>query len=284
MNKIIMRLIISTILIMGITDSLHALTFEFNKDKPGVKDFASKNLRFSADGENIISRLPSSFYVISYFPDDIPVIAFKGSAPFLDMISGGKNAKNIKGPHGEKILYNPVRPPEKRLLSSYALWDGWVFIGNRKETLQNILKLYKNPSDIAKSGTLIPSFKEWKEGGIRFWGDNSDNHLTKILEAQKKTVLIPLVKDPAKIQAMAGAFTVTTAREMRGKIMVKPLNQQSYKDLEGDAKFISETIRRRLVAVKTPYDGRIYSSNGGIILDIYIGDYSAAQGQIIKGK
>lgn len=284
MSKTIVRIIIAALLIMVMTDGLYALTFEFRKDKPGVKDFVTKNLHFSVGGENIISRLPSTFYVITYFPDDIPVIAYKGAAIHPDRISGGKNAKNIKGPHGTKIIYNPNRLPEKKLISSYVLWDGWVFTGNKKETLQNLLKLYKSPSDVAKTGTLTPSFKEWKEGGIRFWGDNSDSHLTNVFEAQKKTVLIPLVKDPKKIQAMAGAITLTTTREMRGKIMVKPVNQQALKDLEGDAGFISETIRRRLVAVKSPYEGKINSSGGNIIYEVYIGDYGAAQGQIIKGK
>ncbi len=285
MIKTLTRIVIAVLLLMGMTDGLHALTFEFNKDRPGVKDFVSRNLRFFVEGENIISGLPSLFYVITYFPDDIPVIAYKGTSTNLDKISGGKSAKSIKGPHGEKIIYNPNRPPEKKLLSSYALWNGWVFIGNKKETLQNLLKLYKSPSDVAKAGgTLTPSFKDWKEGGIRFWGDNADNHLTSIFEAQKKTVLIPLVKDPKKIQAMAGAMTLTTTRELRGKIMVKPVNQQSLKDIEGDARFISETIRRRLTAVKSSYEGTINSSNGNIIFDVHIGDYGAAQGQIIKTK
>ncbi len=286
--------VITTALILCINADLNALTFEINKEKPGVRDFVLKNLRFTVDGENIISRLPSPFYVISYFPDDIPVIAYKsgekGKTPdkahiiFLDKISGGKSAKSIKGPHGEKILNNPGRPPEKKLLSSYALWDGWIFIGNKKETLQNLLKLYKSPSDVARTGIPAPSFKEWKEGGIRFWGDNSNNNLNNIFEAQKKTVLIPLVKDPKKIQFMAGAFTLSASREMRGKIMVKPVNQQALKDIEGDAKFISETLRRRLIAVKSPYEGKIDSKDGYVIYDVYIGDYGAAQGQIVKSK
>src|SRR4030067_2154056 len=133
MRKTIIRTIITALLIMGITDGLYALTFEFNKDKPWVKDFASKNLRFSIEGENIISKLPATFYVITFFPDDIPVIAFKGKAPYLDKISGGKGAKNIKGPHGEKIIYNPDRLTERKLLYSYAVWDGWVVIGNKIE-------------------------------------------------------------------------------------------------------------------------------------------------------
>ncbi|MCC7203337.1 MAG: hypothetical protein IT393_11845 [Nitrospirae bacterium] len=284
MSKILIRIILSVFLTMLMVDSLFALTFEFNKEKPGVREFVSKNLRFTAGGENIIPKLPSSFYMITYFPDDIPVIAYKGSSPFLDRISGGKSAKTIKGPHGEKILYNPGRPPEKKLLSSYALWDGWVLIGNKKETLQNVLKLYKSPSDISKTGMLTPNFSEWKEGGVRFWGDNSDGHMTKIFEAQKKSLLIPLVKDPGKIQAITGAFKLTTTREMRGKIMVKPVNPQAVKDIEGDARFISETVRRRLTAVKSQYEGRINSSNGNIIYDVYIGDYEAARGEIMKNQ
>ncbi|MCC6545253.1 MAG: hypothetical protein IT392_12285 [Nitrospirae bacterium] len=285
MKKIFISIIITSLLILGIKGGVHALTFEFNKDKPGVKEFISKNLRFSSEGEDIISKTPSSFYLITYPPDILPVIAYKGTTANLDKIAGGKIAKNIKGPHGEKIFYNPSQPPENKQLSSYAQWDGWVFIGNKKESLQNVLKRFKNPSDISSSGILTPTFKEWKDGGIRFWGNNSDDHMSLILEAQKNALLIPAFRNPKDIHAMAGAFTLTPSGNIRGKIIVKPVNQQqAYKNIEGDAKFISETVRRRLLAVKSPYEGKVSSSDGNVVYDLVIGDYTAAQKQIVKSK
>lgn len=272
---------------------LSALTFELNRDKPGVQTFAIKYLRFTVEGENIITRLPATFYVISYYTDDIPVLVARvgkidktsGLSPYLEKISGGRGAKSIKGPHGEKIIYNPNRPSDnsKKLLSSYALWDGWIFIGNKKETLNNLLRLFKSPSEITKvDKSISSSIKEWKVAGIRFWGDNSNNNLYNLFEAQKKRILIPLVKDPKKIQYIAGAFTLTKSREIEGSLMVKPANQQARKDLEGDLRFIGETIRRRLVAIKTPYRGKVYSKDSNILYEGYIGNYMAAQGQIVE--
>lgn len=284
MKEFFISIIIASLLILGMTDGVHAFTFEFNKDKPGVKEFVSKSLRFSAEGENIMSKTPSLFYLITYPPDNTPVIAYKGTSANLEKIAGGKTAKNIKGPHGKKIFYNPNQPPENKQLSSYTQWDGWIFIGNKKESLQSMLKRFKSPSEIAKTGILTPSFKEWKEGGIRFWGNNSDDHLSNILEAQKNTLLIPVFRNPKDIHAISGAFTLTPAGNMRGKIMVKPVNQQAYKNIEGDAKFISETIRRRLAAVKSPYEGKISSTGGNVVYEVFIGDYTAAQGQIVAGK
>lgn len=284
MIKTFVSIIIASLLILGMTEGTHALTFEFNKDKPGVKEFVSKNVRFSSEGENIMSKTPSSFYLITFSSVDMTVIAYKGTSANLEKIAGGKSAKNIKGPHGEIIFYNPNQPPENKQLSSYTQWDGWVFIGNKKESLQNMLKRFKNPSDITKTGIPTPSFKEWKEGGIRFWGNNSDDHLSNILESQKNTLLIPVFRNPKDVQVIAGAFTLTPAGNMRGKIMVKPVNQQAYKNIEGDAKFISETIRRRLAAVKSPYEGKISSTDGNVVYEVFIGDYAAAQGQIVAGK
>ena len=284
MKKIFISIFITTLLILGMTDGAYALTFEFNKDKAGVKEFVSKNLRFSSEGENIMSKTPSSFYLITYTPDNVPVIAYKGTSSNLEKIAGGKIAKSIKGPHGEKIFYNPNQPPENKQLSSFTQWDGWVFIGNKKESLQNLLKRFKNPSDFTKTGIPTPTFKEWKEGGIRFWGNNSDEHLSNIIDAQKNTLLIPVFRNPKDIQVIAGAFTLTPAGNMRGKIMVKPVNQQAYKNIEGDAKFISETIRRRLAAVKSPYEGKISSTDGNVVYEVFIGDYTAAQRQIVTSK
>ncbi len=291
MRKAGIIFIIITVFFILMTEDLLALTFEFHKDKPGVNAFVLKYLRFTVEGENIITRLPATFYVISHSPDDIPVMVARvgkidktsGLSPYLKKISGGGSAKSIKGPHGEKIIYNPDRPPGKKLLSSYTLWDGWIFIGNKKETIYNLLKLYKNPSEITRvDNSIPPSIKEWKVAGIRFWGDNSNNHLYNLFEAQKKRILIPLIKDPKKIQYIAGAFTLTESREIDGSLIVKPVNQQARKDLEGDLRFIGETIRRRLVAIKTPYRGKVYSKEGYILYEGHIGNYMAAQGQIVE--
>lgn len=290
MRRVVIGSILAVLFFIGTGKDLSALTFEFNKDKPGVQAFALRYLRFTIEGENIISKLPSTFYVISYSAEDIPVLAARvgkidknsGLSSYLGKISGGSNAKSIAGPHGEKILYNPNKPPEKKLLSSYALWEGWIFIGNQKETIQNLLKLYKSPSDIVKADKSISSLKEWKGAGVRVWSDNSDHHLYDLFEAQKKMILIPLIRDPKKIQYMGGAFALTESKELNGSLLIRPVNPQARKDIEGDLKFVGETIRRRLTAVKTPYRGKIYSTGNGVVYETYIGNYMTAQGQVVR--
>lgn len=269
-----------------------ALTFEFNKDKLGVKTFALKYLRFTVDGENIISRFPATFYVISVAPDDIPVLAAKvgkidrksGIGPYLEKIAGGKVAKSITGTHKEKIVYNPNRPPEKKMLSSYTVWNDWVFIGNKKETILNVLKPLKSPADIAKADKAVSSINGWSGAGMKLWADNSDQHLSKLLDGQKNRILIPLIRDPKKIQLLGGAFTLSESKEMKGTLFIKPVNQQATKALEGDVRFVGETIKRRLTAVKTPYTGKVSSSDNGIFFEATIGNYMSAQGQIVQAE
>lgn len=284
-------LLVSAFLILTCKYS-SALTFEFSKDKPGVKTFVSNYLKFTVEGENIINKLPSTFYIISWSPDDIPVVAAKvgklektsGISPYLDRISGGKKAKSVTGPHNEKIFYNPNHQPEKKLLSSYSVWNGWIFIGNKKETIQTLLKQFKSTSDIVKTDAAVSAIKGWNGAGMKLWADNSDQHLSKLFEGQKTKILIPLIRDPRKVQYMAAAFTLTESKEMNGSIMVKPVNQQAVKDIEGDMRFIGETIRRRLTAVKTKYNGKIYTSDKGIFYEANIGNYLSAQGQIIQAE
>ncbi|MBI5038502.1 MAG: hypothetical protein HZC13_01845 [Nitrospirae bacterium] len=69
---------------------------------------------------------------------------------------------------------------------------------------------------------------------------------------------------------------------MSGTLMIQPAGRQAGKDIEGDLRFIGETIRRRLVAVKTPYKGKVYSTDNGVVYETYIGNYLAAQGQIVQ--
>src|SRR3972149_7656367 len=143
-----MMLVLIPVLFMIMGGESSALTFEFNKGKPGVQAFAVKYLRFTVGGETIIPALPANFYVIYDSADDIPVLAAKVGklnktsrlSRYLEAISGGGDAKVVAGTHGGKVVYNPNRPPDKKMLSSYALWDGWVFIGNRKETIMDLLK------------------------------------------------------------------------------------------------------------------------------------------------
>ncbi len=282
-------LLVSVFLILTSKYTL-ALTFEFNKDKPGVKTFAQNYLKFTVDGENIINKLPSTFYIISWSSDDIPVVASKvgkmdgktGIAPYLEKISGGKIAKSISGPHNEKIVYNPNRSADKKLLSSYATWNGWIFIGNKKETVSNLLKHYKTTADIVKTDSSASVIKGWNGAGMKLWADNSDQHLSKLFDGQKTKILIPLIRDPKKVQYMAGAFTLTESKEMNGTLMVKPVSQQAGKDVEGDLRFVGETIRRRLTAIKTKYNGKVYTSDKGIFYEANIGNYMSAQGQIVQ--
>lgn len=290
MRKATIILLLISIFFLGMSKGLSALTFEFSKDKPGVQTFVLQYLRFTVNGENIISRLPMTFFVISYSSDDLPVLVAKvgemdkmsGLSTSLAKISGGSTARSITGPHGEKIMYNPNRPSDVKVLSSYALWKGWVFIGNKKETIDNLLKLYNSPSDIVKVDKMVSSLKGWNSAGIKIWGDNSNNHLSSLFEGQKKRIKIPLIKDPKKVQYIAGAFTLTESKEMSGSLIVRPVNQQARKDIEGDLRFIGETIRRRLVAIKTPYKGKVSSSDKGIVYEAYIGNYQSAQGQIVQ--
>jgi len=292
MRKAVIVSIISVLFSIVAARDLSALTFEFNKDRPGVETFVRRYLQFTVEGEDIISKLPLTFYVISYSAQDIPVLAARvgkldknpGLASFLEKISGGRSARQIVGPHGEKIYYNPSRPPEKRLLSSYALWEGWLFIGNRKETIHHLLRQYKVPTDITKVDKVISSLKGWKGAGVRVWSDNSGNHLYDLFEAQKKMILIPLIKDPKKIHYMGGAFVLTEERGIEGTLFIKPVNLEARKDIEGDLKFIGETIRRRLMAVKTTYTGKVYTADrdNGVIYEARIGDYLAAQGELVR--
>ncbi|MBI5192868.1 MAG: hypothetical protein HZA08_05440 [Nitrospirae bacterium] len=288
-KMIVLAVLLSVIFVFTGKDS-SALTFEFNKDKPGIKTFALKYLRFTVDGENIISKFPATFYIISVSPDDIPVLAAKvgkidgktGIGPYLEKIAGGKISKSITGTHKEKIVYNPNRPFEKKMLSSYAVWNEWVFIGNKKETVSNILKPLKSPADIAKTDKAVSSIKGWSSAGMKIWADNTDQHLSKLLDGQKNRILIPLIRDPKKVQILGGAFTLSESNEMKGTLFLKPVNPQATKDLEGDVRFVGETIKRRLTAVKTPYNGKVSSSDSGIFFEATIGNYMSAQGQIVQ--
>lgn len=286
---VIVIVVLVFLVVMGRESS--ALTFEFNKEKPGMQTFVLKNLQFAAGKENITPVLPTTFYLIYYSTEDIPVLAAKvgkidktsAISPYLERISGGGTAKSIPGPHGEKVIYNPNNPPDKKMLSSYALWDEWVFIGNKKETMIELLKSYKTTADVVKVEKSTPSMiKEWKDAGIRLWGDNLNDRLSNLLEAQKKMILVPLIRDPKKIKYIAGAFILTEAKEMSGTLVIVPAGPQAGKDIESDLKFTGETMRRRLVAVKTQYKGKIHSTDNGVVYETYIGNYMAAQGQIVQ--
>ena len=69
---LVLLFIVALFVIITVSDG-SALTFELNKDKPGVQAFIQKNLRFTVGGAPIIQKLPANFYVIYYSPDDIPV-------------------------------------------------------------------------------------------------------------------------------------------------------------------------------------------------------------------
>jgi hypothetical protein len=285
----IIMITISTLLIMTGRD-ISALTVEINMHKPGVQKFAIQYIQFNVDGKNIIHKLPSTFYIISHSPDDLPVLAARveesdklpGLLPYLDQLTGFGHSQSIKGVHGEKIVYNPDSSPDAKELSSYVIWKGWVLIGNKKETLYDMVKFYKGPSELVKADKSVSKINKWHSSGIKVWSDNSNDHLYKLFEVQKKRMMIPLLKDPRKIQFIAGAFILTDSGEMSGNLMIRPKDSKYNKDIEGDLKFIHETIRRKLLSIKSPYKGNVYSTEDSLIYETHIGNYMAAQSKIIS--
>ena len=291
-QRTLLTLLVISVFDIVIYKEVSALTFEFNKDKPGIQDIALQYLPFTVEfeKESIITKLPTTFYVLTNAADDLPVLAAQvgridkasGLVPYLDVIVGGRNAGRITGPHGEKIIYNPDRPSDWKKLSSYALWDGWIFLGNKKDTLFNLLKQYKNPSDIVIADTSITSIKGWKNAGMKVWGDNTDNHLYNLFEEEKKKIAIPLIKDTEKIKYIGGAFSFTELKGMNGSLIVRPMSQDAGKEIEGDLKFIGETIRRKLAMVKTPYKGKVYRVDNDVVYEAVIGNYMTAHDQIVQ--
>ena len=68
---------------------------------------------------------------------------------------------------------------------------------------------------------------------------------------------------------------------MHGFIMGQ-IQYRGFGAIEGDLKFIGETIRRRLTAIKVPYKGKVGISDNNIVFETAIGNYMAAQGQIMQ--
>jgi hypothetical protein len=238
-------------------------------------------------GREVTSTLPTSFYLITSRSERDTIIAAKVgdirknralSTSLSDII--GNKPLQVKGPQGT-VIYSNVLTGGKQL-SAYTQLGNWLFLARHAEPIVVLLKKYPRPDEIGMPGKLFSADGIKETAGIRFWGDNSGGELTALLKENQKNILIPIIKDPSQLTRTFGMFDLKPGRRMEGSITFIPRTPVSSPALKGDLNFIQESARRKLSALKIPYQGEVTQGSHGVTLKISIGDYLKAQPKLFK--
>lgn len=275
------------VILLGFPGQGFSLTFQFDRSRPGVREFVASYISFRVKGGDVTSVLPPTFYILTSRTEQDLVIAAKvgeisqekGLVSLLADLAGPQPQK-IKGPHGEVVVSNPAA--EETGLSAYTLWGSWLFAARTRDGLVALLKRHPNPQAVTTPDKVFVPDGLKGPFGVRFWAENSSGDLTAFLQESQQKVLISMVKDPAQIARLSGMFQIGPGRTLIGHATIIPSAARHQAALRGDLKFILESIRRRLKALGVSYRGRLVESRDGLTLKVTIGDYAKAQPGLIR--
>jgi hypothetical protein len=263
------------------------LTFQFDRNQPGVRDVVSVYAHFPLKRGDLTSYLPPVFYIVtSRSEKDILLAAEVGdiskqrglASTLSDMT--GKQKRKLKGPHGETIVYDPNAAGKN--LSAYAVWGGWLFVGRTRDSLTALSSRFRTPQAVVTPDRIFQSDGLIPSAGIRYWGENSGGELTALLKENQKKILIPIIRDPSQVGRISGMFQAGPGRKLNGYMTLIPSLPKHQASLRGDVQFVHESARRRLAALGVLYEGTLSESGSNITLKISIGDYIKARSGLIK--
>ncbi|MBI4715282.1 MAG: hypothetical protein HY760_04995, partial [Nitrospirae bacterium] len=156
-----------------------------------------------------------------------------------------------------------------------------IFAAKHRESLTTLLKRHSFPHTLVTPGEDFSADGLKTGSGIRFWGDNTQGDLTALMKESQKKILIPVIQDPSQIRRISGMFRLEGGRRLSGTLTFVP-SGASRDGLRKDLKFVNESIRRKLSALKVSHEGEVLEGNPGVTLKITVGDYTKAQPGLVK--
>lgn len=185
-----------------------------------------------------------------------------------------------------KIAYNPERfnQIDNKDLSCYTIIDNNLVIANDYQLLKKIIDNFLN-----KGGSIlnVNSFnkifllKDPEVDGL-IYITNDKKELTNSMQNWKEKIgFVPLVSSDL-ISSFWFAFNLKDKETAWGKIVFVPTGNESLEEINNDANYLMEVMRRKFMAEDLKYNKNIsISENAEVVLDFEIGGLSILRDKII---
>ncbi len=285
-------LLVFGMMTLGVPMRAHSMTFQFDRTKPGVTELVESYVKFSINGKQLAPILPPLFYLVTESSEKETVVVAKVgqtkggqmsknkelSATLSDMV--GQTPKQVKGPHGKMIFYNPA--PENVKLSAYTEWKEWLFLGGTPDVLAKFLKGAASPQSTVTPETVFLSDGLPKSAAVRYWANNANGDFTALIEENKKRSLVPLPQDPASLKRFSGVFQIGPGRKIVTNAIAIPAKPKQRAALKKDLELTIESSRRLLEIFKVPSVGSVKEKGKVLDLNLSIDDYQFGQPGLFK--
>ncbi len=269
------------IMTLGVPVRAHSMTFQFDRSKPGVTEFVESYVRFSIRGQQLSAILPPLFYLVTESSEKETVVVAKvgqmsknqalGTA-VSDMI--GQNPKQVKGPHGKPMFYNPA--PNMKM-SAYTEWKGWLFIAGNPDVLANLLKGVASPQAVVNPDPAFLSDGLPKTAAVRFWANNANGDFTALVRENQLRSMIPLPKNPENMRRLSGVFHLGPGHKIVAVATAVPSKPKLRAALKKELELTLDTSRRLLDIFKVPSVGSVKEKGKILDLKLSIDDYLLGQ-------
>ncbi|MEK7747963.1 MAG: hypothetical protein AAB300_02660 [Nitrospirota bacterium] len=264
-----------------------ALTFQFDRAAPGVKEFVDSYIQYTVKGTPVSSFLPPVFYMVTPRSERETVVVAKiknldKDKAISNLLSNlaGSAPKQVKGPKGKTIFYNPA--PQNSKLSAYLTWGDWLFLSGSPDRLVALLKNAKTPEAVVTPKQAFFSDGLQKTAGIRFWADNEKGELTALIRENQQRSIIPMVKDPNQIRRLSGVFLLGPQKKIVAQATAIPVKSQYRTALKKELETTLETARRLLEIFKVPSRGNVKEKGSLLSIFVSIDDYQFGQPGLFK--
>ncbi|MEK7285736.1 MAG: hypothetical protein AAB035_00330 [Nitrospirota bacterium] len=267
--------------------NLFAITFQFDRTVPGVKEFVESYIQFSVQGTPIASVLPPVFYMVTPRSEREALVVAKVKNLQKDkainaLLAGlvGGVPQQMKGPKGKTVFYHPA--PQNAKLSAYLKWDNWLFLSGNPDALIHLLKTVKTPDEWVTPNKAFLSDGLLKNAGVRFWADNTKGDLTALMRENQQRSIIPMIKEPDQIKRLSGVFRLGPQKKIAAQATAIPVNLQYRAPLKKELETSLETSRRLLELFKVPSSGSVKEKGNTLAIQLSIDDYHFGQPGLFK--
>jgi len=266
----------------------HSMTFQFDRTKSGVAELVESYVKFSVHGKQLAPMLPPLFYLVTESSEKETVVVAKIgkisqhkelAAILPDML--GQTPKQVKGPHGKIIFYNPV--PENTKLGAYTEWKEWIFLAGTPDVLAQFLKGVASPEAVVTPDPVFLSDGLPKSAAVRYWANNANGKFTTLIRENQQRSLVPLPKDPASLKRFSGVFYIGPGRKIVTNATAVPVKLNQRAALKKDLELTLDSSRRLLTIFKVPASGSVVEKGKILDLKLSIDDYLFGQPELFKG-
>jgi hypothetical protein len=207
---------------------------------------------------------------VAFFPETkekpmyllVVVALAKGVVPDKAKLEGlirkEENAKLETSTYKGTAIVSGAGPKASTDFSAYAVFQNLIVIGSDAGVIQRAID---GPSVSVTPNYLKIASQSPKAKDALLFADNAGAQFAKFLEPREKKWKLTLLLAAEYLQYMGSSFDIADASKVSGSIVFQAADKAHIAEIKEDAEFLGEAFRRKFIAEKIQYFGKVEVSD-----------------------